>query len=144
MKIKEKSLLKQSLIDEFEIFHFCKNIIDIIEPNFDCQIKEDKIIIRIELPGEVLDFKTRINFISGFYNINFKGKIAFPKMEYSGIKDGNMKDGEFRLDFKIPLSEGPILKSYPYIQFDPSNGIAVVTYEIAVDENPESGSDIEI
>ena len=133
--------LKKCFIDEIGTPNFFGNI---IEPNYDCQKKGDKIIITIELPGEIVDFKTRINPISGFYNINFKGKIAFPKIEYSGIKDGNMKDGEFRLDFKIPLSEGPILKSYPYIQFDPSNGIAVVTYEIAVDENPESGSDIEI
>ncbi len=112
MKIKEKSLLKQSLIDEFEIFHFCKNIIDIIEPNFDCQIKEDKIIIRIELPGEVLDFKSRINHIRGFYYFKFKGTIKFPESEDLCFKKGNMKDGEFRLFFTIiPINEGKIINN---------------------------------
>ena len=104
MKIKEKSLLKQSLIDEFEIFHFCKNIIDIIEPNFDCEIKEDKIIITIELPGkelDILDIKPRIIPIRGFYYFHFKGTIKFPETEDISFKEGNMKDGEFRLFFTI-------------------------------------------
>ncbi len=133
--------LKKCFIDEIGTPNFFGNI---IEPNYDCQKKGNKIIITIELPGEILDFKPRINYISGFYNINFKGKIAFPKIEYSGIKDGNMKDGEFRLDFKIPLAEGLILTSKPEIFVDESNGVAVVTYTVAVDEDPESGSDIEI
>jgi hypothetical protein len=104
--------LKDSLIDEIEILDFCKNIIDIIEPNFDCQIKKDKMIIRIELPGEVLDFKSRINHIRGFYYFKFKGTIKFPESEDLCFKKGNMKDGEFRLFFTIiPINEGKIINN---------------------------------
>ena len=142
MKIKEKSLLKQSLIDEFEIFHFCKNI---IEPSYYYQIKEDKIIITIELPGEVLDFKSRINHIRGFYYFKFKGTIKFPESEDLCFKEENMKDGEFRLVFKIPKSQFIISNSPPVIEFNESNGIVIVTYEISeFDRDYDSDSDYEI
>ena len=37
--------------------------------------------MRIELPGELLDFKSRINGIRGFYYFNFKGTIKFPETD---------------------------------------------------------------
>ena len=128
------------MIDEIEILDFCRNIIDIIEPNFDCQIKEDKIIITIELPGEILDFKPRIYPIRGFYNFIFKGTIKFPKTEELCFKGEKMKDGEFRLDFRIPMSVGIIKHSPPEIIFDETNGIFIVTY----DRDYDSDSDIDI
>ena len=127
--------LKKFLIDEIETPVFYNNI---IEPSYYCQIKEDKIIIRIELPGEVLDFKPRIIPISGFYNFNFKGTIKFPKTEDLCFKE-EMKDGEFRLDFKIPLSKCPILELKPEIKFDGIKGIVIITYK-----EEEEINDIEI
>ena len=76
------------MIDEIEILDFCRNIIDIIEPNFDCQIKKDKIIITIELPGEIQfsAFKPRIIPIRGFYYFHFKGTINFLKQRSYVLK----------------------------------------------------------
>ena len=80
--------LKKCFIDEIEILDFCRNIIDIIEPNFDCQIKEDKIIITIELPGEIQfsAFKPRIIPIRVFYYFHFKGTINFLKQRIYVLK----------------------------------------------------------
>ena len=137
--------LKKYLIDEIEILDFCRNIIDIIEPNFDCQIKKDKIIITIELPGEVLDFKPRIITKWSFYNFNCKGTIKFPKTEALCFKEENMKDGEFRLVFKIPKSQFIIFNSPSVIEFNESNGIVIVTYEISeFYRDYDSDSDYEI
>ena len=124
--IQDKSIkLKKYLIDEIEILDFCRNIIDIIEPNFDCQIKKDKIIITIELPGEIQfsAFKPRIIPIRGFYYFHFKGTIKFPETEDLCFKEGNMKDGEFRLDFRIPMNIGTISNYQPMIRFDEIKGI---------------------
>ena len=120
--------LKKFLIDEIETPVFYNNI---IEPSYYCQIKEDKIIIRIELPGEVLNFKSRLNPIRGFYYFNCKGTIKFPKTEELCFKGEKMKDGEFRLDFKIPMNIGTISYFQPMIRFDETNGIVIITYEIS-------------
>ena len=137
-------ILKKYLIDEIESVNFCKNIIDIIEPNFDCEIKENKIIITIELPGEVSAFKPRIIPNRGFYYFHFKATIKFPETEELCFKEGNMKDGEFRLDFKIPMNIGTIKNSPPEIKFDETNGIVIVTYEISKFAEKEDDSDIDI
>ena len=50
-----------------------------------------------------------------------------------------MKDGEFRLDFKIPLSKCPILELKPEIKFDGIKGIVIITYK-----EEEEINDIEI
>ena len=127
------------MIDEIEILDFCRNIIDIIEPNFDCQIKKDKIIITIELPGEIQfsAFKPRIIPIRGFYYFHFKGTIKFPETEDLCFKEGNMKDGEFRLDFKIPMNIGIIKNSKPEIKINKLNGVVIITYEIVKEEEEE-------
>ena len=114
--------------DEIETHVFYNNI---IEPSYYYQIKEDKIIIRIELPGEVLNFKSRLNPIRGFYYFNCKGTIKFPKTEELCFKGEKMKDGEFRLDFKIPMNIGTISYFQPMIRFDETNGIVIITYEIS-------------
>ena len=137
---KNKSIkLQKCIIYEIEILNFCKNIIiDIIEPNYDCQIKKDKIIIRIELPGEVLDFKPRIIPIRGFYYFNYKGKFIFPNIENLNFQERNMKDGEFRLDFRIPMSTCSFTNNgLPEIYYDEINGIIIVTYEIVNEEEEE-------
>ena len=142
---KDKTIkLKQRMFDEIEGVNFCKNIIDIIEPNFDCEIKENKIIITIELPGEVSAFKPRIIPNRGFYYFHFKATIKFPETEELCFKEGNMKDGEFRLDFKIPMNIGTIKNSPPEIEFDETNGIVIVTYEISKFDEKEDDSDIDI
>ena len=142
---KDKTIkLKQRMFDEIEGVNFCKNIIDIIEPNFDCEIKENKIIITIELPGEVSAFKPRIIPNRGFYYFHFKATIKFPETEELCFKEGNMKDGEFRLDFKIPMNIGTIKNSPPEIKFDETNGIVIVTYEISKFDEKEDDSDIDI
>ena len=142
---KDKTIkLKQRMFDEIEGVNFCKNIIDIIEPNFDCEIKENKIIITIELPGEVSAFKPRIIPNRGFYYFHFKATIKFPETEELCFKEGNMKDGEFRLDFKIPMNIGTIKNSPPEIKFDETNGIVIVTYEISKFAEKEDDSDIDI
>jgi hypothetical protein len=135
--------LKKCFIDEIGTPNFFGNV---IEPNFDCQIKENKIIIRIEIPGEKQpsDFKPKIIPIRGFYNFNCKGKMIFPVIDNPKFKDGNMKDGEFRLDFKIPMNIGTIKNSPPEITFDETNGIVIVTYEISKFDEKEEDSDIDI
>ena len=135
--------LKKCFIDEIGTPNFFGNV---IEPNFDCQIKENKIIIRIEIPGEKQpsDFKPKIIPIRGFYNFNCKGKMIFPVIDNPKFKDGNMKDGEFRLDFKIPMNIGTIKISPPEIEFDETNGIVIVTYEISNFDEKEEDSDIDI
>ena len=55
-----------------------------------------------------------------------------------------MKDGEFRLDFKIPMNIGTIKNSPPKIEFDETNGIVIVTYEISKFDEKEEDSDIDI
>ena len=130
------------MIDEIEILDFCRNIIDIIEPSYYYQIKEDKIIITIELPGEMLDFKPRIIPIRGFYNFNCKGTIKFPKTEALCFKEENMKDGEFRLNFKIPFSsEWYITRKIPKVEFNEINGVVIITYEISKYKEEEDDSD---
>ena len=141
--------LKKYLIDEIESVNFCKNIIDIIEPSYYYQIKEDKIIITIELPGEIQfsAFKPRIIPNRGFYYFHFKATIKFPETEELCFKEGNMKDGEFRLDFRIPMNIGIIKNSPPVIEFNESNGIVIVTYEISVfdrDYDIDNDNDIDI
>ena len=134
--------LKKCFIDEIDSPVFYDNI---IEPSYYYQIKEDKIIITIELPGEVLDFKPRIITISGFYNFNFKGTIKFPKTEESCFKEENMKDGEFRLDFKIPFSsEWYITRRVPKVEFNEINGVAIITYQTYKREEEEEEEDISL
>ena len=132
--------LKKCFIDEIGTPNFFGNV---IEPNYDCQIKKDKIVVRIELPGEIVDFRTRINPIRGFYNFNYKGTIKFPK-EDSTFKEGNMKDGEFRLEFRIPMKIGMIKNSKRKIEFDEPNGIAVVTYEISNFDDDDDNGDVDV
>ena len=135
--------LKKCFIDEIGTPNFFGNV---IEPNFDCQTKENKIIIRIEIPGEKQpsDFKPKIIPIRGFYNFNCKGKMIFPVIDNPKFKDGNMKDGEFRLDFKIPMNIGTIKNYPPEITFDETNGIVIVTYEISKFDEKDDDSDIDI
>ncbi len=133
--------LKKFLIDEIDTSVFYDNI---IEPSYYYQIKEDKIIITIELPGEVLNFKPRIYPIRVFYNFNFKGTIKFPKTEALYFKEENMKDGEFRLDFKIPKNIGMIKNSKPEIKFNEINGTVIITYEISKFQEEYDDSDIDI
>ncbi len=135
--------LKKCFIDEIGTPNFFGNV---IEPNFDCQVKDDIIIIRMELPGQKppSSFKPKIIPIRGFYNFNCKGKIIFPEIDSPKFKDGNMKDGEFRLDFKIPMNIGTIKNSPPKIEFDETNGIVIVTYEMSKFDEKEEDSDIDI
>ena len=132
-------ILKKYLIDEIEILDFCRNITDIIEPNFDCQIKKDKIIITIELPGEIQfsAFKPRIIPNRGFYYFHFKGTIKFPETEDLCFKEGNMKDDEFRLDFRIPMNIGIIKNSKLKIKINKLNGVVIIIYEIVKEEEEE-------
>ena len=133
--------LKKCFIDEIGTPNFFGNI---IEPSFDCQIKDDKIIIRIELPGQKPPSSFKIIPIRGFYNFNCKGKIIFPEIDNPKFKDGNMKDGEFRLDFKIPMNIGTIGNTPPETDYDESNGIFTVTYEISKFDGKGEDSDIDI
>ena len=132
--------LKKCFIDEIGTPNFFGNI---IEPNYDCQIIKDNIVVRIELPGDVLVFTPKMTPIRGFYNFNYKGTIKFPK-EDSTFKEGNMKDGEFRLEFRIPMNIGIIKDSKPGIKFDEPNGIAVVTYKISKFDDDDDNSDIDV
>ena len=130
--------LKKCFIDEIGTPNFFGNV---IEPNYDCQIKKDKIVVRIELPGEVSDFKTRINPIRGFYNFNYKGTIKFTK-DYSTFKEGNMKDGEFRLEFRIPISQGTLSNDDPFKEVDDLNGIVTLSYQISPEDDNNGEIDI--
>ena len=133
--------LKKCFIDEIGTPNFFGNI---IEPNYDCQIKENKIVVRIELPGEIVDFKPKIIPIRGFYLFNCKGKMIFPVIYNPKFKDGNMKDGEFRLEFRIPMKIGIIKDSKPKIEFDEPNGITVVTYKISKFDDDDDNGDIDV
>ena len=130
--------LKKCFIDEIGTPNFFGNV---IEPNYDCQIKKDKIVVRIELPGEIVDFRTRINPIRGFYNFNYKGTIKFPK-EDSTFKEGNMKDGEFRLEFRIPISHGTLSNYVPFKEVDDLNGIVTLSYDISLEDDNNGEIDI--
>ena len=132
--------LKKCFIDEIGTPNFFGNI---IEPNYDCQIIKDNIVVRIELPGDVLVFTPKMTPIRGFYLFNYKGTIKFPK-EDSTFKEGNMKDGEFRLEFRIPMKIGIIKDSKPKIEFDDPNGIAVVTYKISKFDDDDDNGDIDV
>ena len=130
--------LKKCFIDEIGTPNFFGNI---IEPNYDCQIKKDKIVVRIELPGDVLVFTPKMTPIRGFYNFNYKGTIKFPK-EDSTFKDGNMKDGEFRLEFRIPISQGTLSNDEPFKEVDDLNGIVTLSYQISPEDDNNGEIDI--
>ena len=48
-----------------------------------------------------------------------------------------MKDGEFRLDFKIPMNIGIINNSKPKIKINKLNGVVIIIYEIVKEEEEE-------
>ena len=55
-----------------------------------------------------------------------------------------MKDGEFRLDFRIPKNIGTISNYRPMIRFDEINGIVIITYEIYKYFDEEDDFDFDI
>jgi hypothetical protein len=115
---------------------------NIIEPSYYYQIKEDKLIIKIEIQGKILDLKTELNSFKDYYYFNYKGKITFPQINKSNFKEVNMKYNEFRLNFKIPIYKGCISNKKPEITIDDLNGINIFTYQL--EKNDESDEDISI
>ena len=115
---------------------------NIIEPSYYYQIKEDKLIVKIEIQGKILDLKTELNSFKDYYYFNYKGKITFPQINKSNFKEVNMKYNEFRLNFKIPMYKGFISNKKPEITIDDLNGINVFTYQL--EKNDESDEDFNI
>ena len=53
-----------------------------------------------------------------------------------------MKDGEFRLDFRIPISQGTISNVDPVKKVDDLNGIITLSYDISLEDDNNGEIDI--
>ena len=119
-------LLKNYLINESDFFNLNSN--DFI-PVYNCYKKNDKLIIRIEAPGNC-DLRVYIDKIGEYAYIRING-IKKKDKEPSEIKDNifnNRKFGEFSINIPLKTSDYNIKNEQPEIQ--ERKGIFIITYTI--------------
>ena len=113
-----------------------------VKRNFlDKKSKEDEdvdvLIIMIELPGEIEDFRPKINSTgSGKYNISISGVKKLSKIKDVSYLYSDLDENEFRIDFEINMDEIE-LKSNKLLKTNKNNGIIKLYYEIKKKEKED-------
>ena len=121
LKDKQEITLKRCLIDEFGLWNLKKNG---FEPKYNCYIKENKLIVKVEVPGNCT-----INSI-----ISKKGELTIIKIEGNKL---NKKEesyilntrvfGDFNFEIILRVSECEIKNQKPKISG--KNGIITLEFE---------------
>ena len=124
IKKPEKIILKKCLIDELGFSNLKANG---FEPNYNYYKKDNKIIVRIEAPGNC-SINSSVDYTGEYTIIRLSGKKTKDK-EPEKIEDNifNSRElGEFSLD--IPLKTDDFLIKNEEPEYEKKNGLFFVTY----------------
>ena len=97
----------------------------------------DVLIIMIELPGEIEDFRPKINKTGGGkYNISISGVKKLSIINDVSFLYSDLDENEFRIDFEINMDEIE-LKNNKLLKTNKNNGIIKLYYEIKKKEKED-------
>ncbi len=97
----------------------------------------DVLIIMIELPGKIEEFRPKINATgSGKYNISISGVKKLSEINDVSYLYSDLDENEFRIDFEINMDEIE-LKNNKLLKTNQNNGIIKLYYEIKKKEKED-------